>query len=52
MVHAHSRDLINGDHHRLSLLTPSHEMRHDILGDLFQPVIAGNQAILLHILAL
>ena len=40
-----ARGFIDGDDHGLALETAPHEMQDNILGDLFKPVITGDQVV-------
>ena len=46
VVHAHSRDAINGDEHGLALIATTQEVLHQILSDLLQSILSGDQVVL------
>ena len=47
VIHADRGRLVDGDEHRLAAIATPREMPHQIGGDLLQPVIVGDQLILL-----
>ena len=47
VVHLHGSCLVDRDNHCLPLESPAHEMRNDILCNPLQPVVAGDEMVLL-----
>ena len=47
VVHPERRGLVDGDDHRLADETASEEMLDDVLRHCLQPVVAGDQVVLL-----
>ena len=48
VVHAHGGGLVDTDHHGFALESAACEVFHNILGNSFQTVVAGNQVILVN----
>ena len=45
VIHAYSGGLIDGDDHSFTHLSTRHEVHYDVLSDLFEAFVAGNQLI-------
>ena len=52
VVHAHRGGLVDAHHHRLAAIAAAGEVRHHILGDGLQPILAGDDVVLAAELAL